>query len=124
MSSINPLSTPDAAAVLAKAVLNAATHLGLNSRALGSVLGCSEATISRLRAGKGLAPDSKEGQLGLLLIRAYRSLSAILGGNDEQAQRWFHAPNQSLQGIPATRVEQVEGLVDVVQYLDAMRARI
>lgn len=123
MSVAHTVNTPDAAQVLAKAVLNAAARLGLSSRYLGQVLGCSEATISRLRSGRGLAPDSKEGQLAILLIRAYRSLNAMLGGNDEQSQHWFSARNSDLGGVPAERVTTVEGLVDVVHYLDAIRAR-
>ncbi|GAB4192018.1 MAG: MbcA/ParS/Xre antitoxin family protein [Wenzhouxiangellaceae bacterium] len=124
MATAHALHSPDPSLVLAKAVLNAARRLGLGSRQLGHVLGCSEATVSRLRSGKGLDPASKEGQLAALIIRAYRSLNAIVGGNDEQSEAWFHAQHHELGGVPADRIATVEGLVDVVQYLDAMRARI
>ena len=66
----------------------------------------------------------KEGYLALIFLRLYRSLDALVGGNDEQAQRWLHAPNTHLGGVPADRLNTVQGLVDVVQYLDGMRGQI
>jgi hypothetical protein len=54
----------------------------------------------------------------------YRSLDALVGGDDVMARAWVHARNDHLGGVPAERVRRVEGLVDVVQYLDAMRGRL
>ncbi len=110
--------------MLAKAVLAAAERLGLRSRQLASVLGTSEASISRLRFARGLEPASKEGELALLFLRAYRSLDALVGGDDAKARLWLQAENDHLGGVPADRIRTVEGLVDVVQYLDAMRGRL
>lgn len=112
------------APVLAKAVVSAAARLGLRNRQLAAVLGSSEASVSRLQHGRGLDPDSKEGELALLFLRLYRSLDALVGGDDDKAQQWLHAENDHIAGIPAERIRTVEGLVDVVQYLDAMRGRL
>jgi hypothetical protein len=114
----------DPAAVLAKATLAAAGRLGLRNKHLGQVLGTSEASISRLSSGRGLAPARKDGELALLFLRLYRSLDALVGGNDVQARAWLHADNDHVGGIPADRIRTVEGLIDVVQYLDAMRGRL
>jgi hypothetical protein len=110
--------------VLAKAALAAAARLGLRNRHLALVIGSSEASVSRLQNGRGLDPESKEGELALLLVRLYRSLDALVGGDDAKAQAWLHAENDHLAGVPADRIRTVEGLVDVVQYLDAMRGRL
>lgn len=110
--------------MLGAAALAAATRLDLRGRDLAAVLGSSEASISRLRSGRGLEPDSKEGELALLFIRLFRSLDTLVGGDDELARRWLHAENSHLRGVPADRIRSVEGLVDVVQYLDAMRGRL
>ena len=110
--------------VLATAVLRAAERLGVRNRHLAAVLGSSEASVSRLQHGRGLEPDSKEGELALLFLRLYRSLDALVGGDDEKARSWLHARNDHVLGIPAERIRTVEGLVDVVQYLDAMRGRL
>lgn len=115
---------PDPAVVLAKAVLSAATRLGLRNRQLASLLGTSEASVSRLQGSRGIDPASREGEIALLFLRLYRSLDALMGGSDAQARAWLHAENDHLRGTPATRIQHIEGLVDVVQYLDAMRGRL
>jgi hypothetical protein len=117
-------STPDPAAVLAKAVLRAASRLALSQRALASVLGASEASMSRLSRGRGIDPASKEGELALLFLRLYRSLDTLMGGDDARARAWLGAENAHLGGVPLERLATIAGLVDVVQYLDAMRGRV
>ncbi len=118
------LSQPDPSPVLAKAAIAAATRLGLRNKHLAEVIGTSEASVSRLRSGRGLDPERKEGELALLFLRLYRSLDALVGGDDEKARAWLHAPNDHIGGVPAERIRTVEGLIDVVQYLDAMRGRL
>jgi hypothetical protein len=110
--------------VLSKAVLSAAGRLGLRNRQLAAVIGSSEASVSRLQHGRGLDPESKEGELALLFLRLYRGLDALVGGDDAKARGWLNSENTHLAGVPAERIRTVEGLVDVVQYLDAMRGRL
>lgn len=117
-------SAPDPAAVTAKAALSAADRLGLAHRHLAAVIGSSEASVSRMQRGRGVEPASKEGELALLFVRLFRSLDALVGGDDAQARAWLHAGNDHVGGVPADRIRTVEGLVDVVQYLDAMRGRL
>ena len=116
--------TNDPAEVLAKAVLSAAERLGMRSRQLAQVIGSSEASVSRLSRQRGLDPESKEGELALLFLRVYRSLDAMVGGDDAKAREWIGADNAHIGGVPIERMTTVEGLVDVVQYLDAMRGRL
>lgn len=115
---------PEPAAVLTKAVIAAAHRLRLRNRQLAEVLGASEASVSRLRGRRLIDPASKEGELALLFLRLYRSLDALVGGDDTKAEAWLRAENVHLKGVPAERIRTVEGLVDVVQYLDAMRGRL
>lgn len=115
---------PEPAPVLAKALLAAAGRIGIRNRQLAAIIGSSEASVSRLQHGRGLDPDTKEGELALLFLRLYRSLDALVGGDDAKARDWLHSENAHLAGIPAERIRSVEGLVDVVQYLDAMRGRL
>lgn len=122
-----PLGTrrrPDAGPVLTKAVVSAAQRLGLRNRTLAAVLGTSEASISRFQHGRALDPETKEGELALLFLRLYRSLDALVGGDDDKARAWLNADNDHLRGVPADRIRTAEGLVDAVQYLDAMRGRL
>ncbi len=117
-------SKPDPAPILAKAAMNAAQRLGLRNKQLAEIIGTSEASVSRLRAGRGLDPQRKEGELALLFLRLYRSLDTLVGGDDAKARDWLHTNNDHVSGIPADRIRTVEGLVNVVQYLDAMRGRL
>ena len=116
--------SPQSDVVLSKAVLSVARRLGLSAAKLSKMIGCSEATISRLKNGRGIDPDTKQGELALLVVRLYRSLNAILGGNDEQSQQWLTAYNNHLSGVPVKMMQTVEGLIEVIQYLDAMRGKI
>jgi transcriptional regulator with XRE-family HTH domain len=96
----------------------------VRNRDLAEVLGSSEASISRLARGRRIDPEGKEGELALLLLRLYRALDTLVGGDDAKARAWLHAHNDHLGGVPVERIRRVEGLVDVVQYLDAMRGRL
>ncbi len=118
------LPAPDPADVLTRAVRSAGERLGLRNRELARILGTSEASISRLRGGRTLDPASKEGELALLFLRLFRSLDALVGGDESKARAWLHAANEHVGGVPAERILGVEGLIDVVQYLDALRGRL
>ena len=75
--------TPDRGTVLGKAVLRSAERLNLSGKTLAAVLGLSEPQISRLK--KGTAPlneQTKAFELAALLVRAFRSLDAITGGDE------------------------------------------
>lgn len=118
-------SGADAALVLATATQRAAALLGLNGAALARILGVSEATVSRvLRGERGLPPESKEGELALLLVRLYRSLDALVGNDESRRLAWMRSHNDALGGVPATLILGAQGLVAAVAYLDAMRAPV
>jgi transcriptional regulator with XRE-family HTH domain len=119
-----PESGVDPAPVLAQAVMRAAALLDLTQKQLAAILGVSEASVSRLERGRGIEPTTKEGELAALFLRMWRSLDALVGGEDEKARAWFHAENDHLRGAPAERVQNVTGLVDVADYLDAMRGKL
>src|SRR5690606_10942009 len=98
-----PLALPDLdpGSVLTRALLSAASRLGVRNNRLAEVIGTSEATVSRLSGGRSMDPASKEGELALLFVRLYRSLDALVGGDDSQALAWLHAENSHLGGVPA-----------------------
>lgn len=118
------LLSADSAELLARATATAARLLGIRNNRLAEVIGTSEASVSRLSSGRVIDPESKEGELALLFLRMYRSLDALVGGDDAKARAWLHAENAHLAGVPAERIRRAEGLVDVIHYLDAMRGRL
>jgi antitoxin Xre/MbcA/ParS-like protein len=115
---------PDPGRVLARAALAAARRLDVTHRDLAKILGVSEASVSRLGQERICRPGGREAELAALFVRLFRSLDALTGGDDAKARAWYHARNHHLRGVPAARVQSVEGLVDAVQYLDAMRGKL
>ena len=116
----------DDSVILSKALLRAADGLGVSAAELGVIIGTSESTISRLRTKRRgpLSPATKEGELALLFVRVFRSLDALVGGDEVNARAWMHADNHHLRGVPLERMKKVEGLVDVAEHLEAMRGTI
>lgn len=110
--------------VLRKALLRMAEHLAISRRELSLILGISEASLSRLYDGKRyIDPKSKEGELAAMLLRLFRSLDALFGGNQTQCQRWLRSENQHLAGTPIDLIQSIQGLMTTTSYLDAMRGR-
>lgn len=119
---LKPTPAPDA--VLAKAVLNAARQIGLNQTALAGVLGMHRTAISRLKQSPSLDPASKQGELALLLVRLARSLFALTGGDADWMRHFMQTPNTVTGGIPAQQIQSIQGLVTVLQFVDAIRGKI
>lgn len=114
---------PNSAVVLNKAVLRAAERLDVTARTLAAVLGLSEPSISRMRRGAfQLEPATKPFELAVLFVRLFRSLDAIVGGDETVARKWLVNANAALGGRPVERIQTVTGLMDVIAYLDARRA--
>lgn len=118
--SVATLRKPDATQVITKALLNAGKEMGLTQATVGVVIGKDRTAISR----NGVDPDSKAGELALLLIRAYRALFALVGGDAAQMKHWMHTENHHVGGVPAEQIRTVQGLLRVVEYLDAIRGRL
>jgi len=118
-----PRLISDQAAVLTKATLRAASQLGLTNKALATVIGLSEATVSRMRSGDYiLQRGQKAFELAVLFVRLYRSLDAMVGGDDAVAANWLKNRNTALDAEPFALIQTVPGLMNVIQYLDARRA--
>lgn len=113
-------SAPEA--VLTKAALRAAKRLKLTNRELAGVLGVAPATVSRAGAGRPLPAEGKALELAALFVRLYRSLDAIVGGDDATAAAWLRAENTALGRRPVDAIATVGGLTDTLAYLDARRA--
>lgn len=112
-------------AVVTKAVLRAAGRLELSNRVLARVLGVSEATVSRMGSGSYvLTPDEKSFEVALLFLRLFRSLDAIVAGDEAAARTWLTNDHALLGGTPVTLIQSLGGLVNVVGYLDARRALV
>lgn len=118
-----PLSKPhplDDAHLVAKAVTRAGEALGLKQAEIGAIIGTSPAQVSKMKSGAGIS--GKPSELALYLIRVFRSLDAITGGDRQTISAWMRNPNRDLQGVPADLLKSAAGLIAVMTYLDAARA--
>ena len=110
---------PDEKQVLAKALMNAGKSLGLSKEEIGRVIGRDRSSLAR-----GIDPGSKTGELALLLIRCYRSLFVLVGGQKDDMQHWMRTYNTHLCAVPADQIIRIAGLIQIVEYLDAMRGKV
>ncbi|MGV1870514.1 MbcA/ParS/Xre antitoxin family protein [Agrobacterium rosae] len=123
---MKPVADPvEQGRVVTKAVVSAAERLGLNAARIADILGVSAPTVSRMkRLDFILEPGSKPFELSVLLIRVFRSLDAIVGGDETVARTWLRNHNDALADVPAEKLTTITGLLDVLAYLDARRAPI
>ena len=113
------------AAVLTKAVIRAADQLGVTAKSLSAVIGVSEATVSRMRRKDFLLERGiKPFELGVLFVRLFRSLDAIVGGDETVAKAWIKNPNLALEAPAAGKDPDHSRAVDVIAYLDSRRALV
>lgn len=122
--STQPHPQPAPEVVLAKAVLSAAAQLGLKQAELAAVLGMHRTAISRLKQQPALDPQSKAGELALLLVRVARALYALTGGDQDWIRHFMRSPNKATGGVPARQIESIQGLVTVLQFVDALRGKV
>jgi uncharacterized protein (DUF2384 family) len=107
--------------VLAKALINVQVHLRITQKELSQIIHASPATVCRLAKGLEMNPDSAEGQFAMYFIRLYRSLSALFGGQDDLARAWLINHNTYFESKPIDLIKTIDGLSQVLIYLDAMR---
>ncbi len=110
--------------LVAHSVLGAAEAMGLSREQLAETIGVSVPSVARMKTGR-YAPTNKPFELSLLLIRVYRALFAIVGGDPASMEHWIKTPNNHLGGqAPCDLLARADGLTQVLWYLDAMRGRI
>jgi hypothetical protein len=114
--------------VLKKALYRAAEKLEITRQELSAIVGPSESSLSRIfNSTKSkqnyIEPSSKEGQLAILLLRLYRNLEVLFGGNEKQCQLWLRSENLHLGAVPIDLIKSIEGLIQTIQYLDAIRGK-
>jgi len=119
------MTTNEEGRTVADAVRRAADILEISDVVLGRILGLAPATVSRLKGGTFTPePDTKPFELALLMIRLFRGLNSITGGDDTASRSWLRSENLTLRGVPLELVQSIQGLVNTVSYVDSQRARV
>src|SRR5580692_10683114 len=98
--------------ILTKALKRVSARLNLTRLELSAILGPSESSLSRLFAKSDyyINPASKEGQLAILLLRFYKNLDILFGGNSDQCRLWLRSENSHLNAMPIDLIQSIEGL--------------
>jgi uncharacterized protein (DUF2384 family) len=112
---------PSDSSIVIKALVRAADRLDVPNKTISKIIGVSQASVSRMRKGDFVL-DGKPLELAVMFVRLYRSLDAVVGGDDLVARAWLRNSNSALKKHPIDLIETVSGLTDVIQYLDARRA--
>jgi hypothetical protein len=124
-SETRTISTPKEASVITRATVRAADRLSIKNTALAKIVGVSEPTVSRMRKGDYfLERGNKPFELAVLFVRFYRSLDAVVGGDDKVAGEWIRNRNSALRSTPLELIQTVAGLVNAIEYLDSRRAPV
>ena len=71
-----------------------------------------------------LERGTKPFELAVLFVRLFRSLDAIVGGDEGIARAWLKNANTAFDGAPIEKIQSISGLVDVIAYLDSRRALV
>lgn len=121
---MNIQSKPSENQVLATALANLKDILHISINDMSEIIGVHRNTLRNALNNKKIETKSKEGECSLLLIRIYRSLFALNGGNVDAMNHWLRTNNRHIQGIPLETMKTVLGLSRVVNYLDAIRGKI
>ncbi len=112
----SPLAKSDAQLV-AEACGRSAQILGLSRQELGTVVGKHPTSIDH----SDLDPQTKEGELALLLLEVHRSLHILCGGDQSLVRHWIEQPNRHLNDqSPRLLLARIEGLNRVAGYLEAL----
>ncbi|MFZ5492879.1 MAG: antitoxin Xre/MbcA/ParS toxin-binding domain-containing protein [Pseudomonadota bacterium] len=126
MAGMLAVAASDTGRVLTQALIETADRLGIGPSELKAIIGVSQPTASRLLHGAyELVPGSKSFELAAHLVRLYRSLAAMVGGDDALAARWLRSANRAFDDArPIDAIKRVDGLLYACEYLDAHRARV
>jgi len=111
---------PSKARVLTKALLNASKEMGISITHLEKVIGNENNEIKHT----DINPQSKPGELALMLIRCYNSLYLLVGSNKNHIQHWMHTYNNGTHGVPAEQISNIDGLLQVAKYLEIMSRKV
>lgn len=109
--------------VVAKALVALKQDLNLTNDTIAKVIGVDPATVSRILKN-GDMQENRVYEASVILISIYRSLYALLGGTFDAMQHWLQTANADFaRKSPIEEMQTLVGLVEVNQYLNALRGR-
>lgn len=115
----------DTKAVLTKALGRSQAIIGMDNQVMASILGINRTTLARHYQSQSLDPAQNAGRIAAIVLRIYRAVYTLMGGDEEHIRHWFSTPNHAFAGrSPMDAMKKLDGLVSVAQYCDAMRGKV
>ena len=112
--------TPDPAKVLTVAALRAGAALQLSDDELAQVIGVEKHAIVHFKIGQEMiSVNSGAGLRCQMLIRMFRALEHLVGGDQEMCRQWLRSHNETAGGDPAEVIANPDGLRQITEYLEA-----
>ncbi|TCB64875.1 hypothetical protein E0H88_14575 [Acinetobacter sp. ANC 4216] len=106
--------------VLAKAAWKAAEQLGLKPEQFIKILHL-EGGDSDLSELQMLDPSSQQGEIALILIRIYKAIYSLNGGDIDWMHHFLNSPNLLTGGVPIKQMESMSGLLSVLQTVEYLQ---
>lgn len=112
------------AAALTRAVLGAASRLGVSGGLLAKILRTTDVSVARMQAGAEVLPTgSKSSVRGELFVQLFHNLDATMDHVDEASRAWLNTNCLELEGRPINVIQTGEGLMKAVGYLSSKKRR-
>ena len=122
---MNPLSQPiNTSKVLTKASWKAAELLGLKPEQFVRILHLECLDMNLSEATLMFDPNSKQGEIALILIRIYKALYHLNGGDIKWMHHFLNSPNLLTGGIPIEQLESMSGLLSVLNTVESLQHKV
>lgn len=122
---MNPLSQPiNTSKVLTKASWKAAELLGLKPEQFVRILHLECLDMNLSEASLMFDSNSKQGEIALILIRIYKALYHLNGGDIKWMHHFLNSPNLLTGGIPMAQLESMSGLLSVLNTVESLQHKV
>ena len=116
---MSPLSQQiDRSRLLAKASWKAAEQLGMKPEQFLRILHL-EGIEDKFSDLQTLDPNSQSGEIAIILIRIYRAVYSLNGGDIQWMHHFLNSPNLLTGGVPIEQMESMNGLLAVLKAVEA-----
>jgi len=119
---MNPVSQHrNKSIILTEASWKAAENLGLKPEQFLKILHLQCVDMNLSETTIVLDPDSKQGEIALILIRIYKAIFNLSGGDIEWIHHFLNSPNLLTGGIPIEQLESMSGLLSVLKTVESLQ---
>lgn len=102
----------------------AAQQLGLKPEQFVRILHLECVDMDLSDSSLMLDPNSKQVEIALILIRIYRAVYSLNGGDIKWMHHFLNSPNLLTGGIPMEQLESMSGLLSVLNTVESLQHNV